>query len=82
VCDDCLAGLHVEDAAAMRHPKLAAQHDGVFVELWSLARLQPAARAAHVSDADPGFVGIHPADEFLDDFGLGSSGGDARGPFN
>src|SRR5947209_14224065 len=47
VRDDGLAGIDVGDAVARDDAQRAAQDDGVFVELRSLSRLDPAARTVH-----------------------------------
>src|SRR5271166_4487036 len=77
--DDRLSGLDVELAAMRTDAQHAAQHDGEFVEFRLLARLGPALWAAHMGNADGAVSGVHASDVFVDQFGLGSGGGDAGG---
>jgi hypothetical protein len=78
VGDDCLARYHVQFAGLVFYVHRAFQHDGEFVELWSLSRLFPTLRAEHVGDAYAGSPGVDAADEFVNQFGLGAGGTDAR----
>src|SRR5688572_26611952 len=63
--DDRLPGAHVEAAAFVLHPHHPAQHDGDFLELGSLARLDPAGRRSHPGDADAAVPAVHAADKLL-----------------
>jgi hypothetical protein len=58
VSDERLSCLQVEDAIFVRHAERAFEHDGELIEFRCLARFNPAARTAHVRDAEPRFAGV------------------------
>ncbi len=70
---------YIERPAAGFDPEQTAKDDGVFVEVRRLTRLDPAAGAAHVGDADVIARGVHVAYIFVDQLGLGSGSLDAGG---
>lgn len=72
-----LARVHVEHAAVVFDSQRSGEDQREFVKLRSLARLDPAAVAAHVRNAQSGFAAIHPANELFDDFRLVAGGGDS-----
>ena len=76
---DGLAGAHFENAAFEFDAQQTGEDDGVFVEVGSLAGLDPAAGTAHVGDAEVLGGGVHAADEFVDELGLIARRGDACG---
>src|SRR3954452_19890528 len=68
--EDRLARAHVElRAAAVLYPQGPGQHDGVLVELGSLARLRPARGRAHPGHAHPLLAVAGTAGELLDRLG-------------
>ena len=70
-----LTGLHFEHPISVRDTQRALEHDGELIELGRLAGFDPAVRTAHVRNADSRFAGVHPPDEFLDDFRFVSRSG-------
>src|SRR5262245_37907814 len=68
--NDCLTGGYIDGPRFCLYPEQAAQHDGVFVEFRSLARLFPPGRTLHSSDTDVRVVVVDPADVLLDDLRL------------
>ena len=77
--DDSLPGFHVEHTSLVRHAERAFEHNAEFIELRRLTRFDPAARTAHVRDAESRFTGDHPSDEFLDDLRFVACRGDTSG---
>ena len=75
--DDCLSSGDVHETILMREAEGAFQHDCEFVELRFLAGFNPAARAAHVGHAEARLTGVHPANEFIDQFWFVTRGSDA-----
>ena len=67
----------VHETILMREAEGAFQHDCEFVELRFLAGFNPAARAAHVGHAEARLTGVHPANEFIDQFWFVTRGSDA-----
>ena len=81
VGDDRLSGVDVEQSSvpSVLDPQHSFQHDREFVELGSLAGLEPSLRAAHVGDAGGGSFRVDAADVFVDEFGLVAGGLNSRG---
>src|SRR5262249_7099249 len=77
VSDDGLTAANVEMAAPVSHPKQTAQHHSELLELGGLARLDPAAGAAHVGNADVLVARIHAPDVLVDQLRLVACGLDA-----
>ena len=48
---DSLTSIYIDDCGSRVHAKKAAQHESVFIEIWSLSRLAPARRTDHAGDA-------------------------------
>src|SRR5262245_15786710 len=80
--DDRLARLHVNRLAARCDAEHSLKHDGVFVELGRLPRLDPASGAAHQGNAHRVRPGIDPANKLLDPLGLVARRLDNGGPEN
>src|SRR5262245_11664124 len=76
--DDRLTGTDVESAAAVGDAQQAPQHDSELVELRLLTRLDPAAGAAHVCDADLLVTRVYSSHILVDQFRLVARGLDAR----
>lgn len=79
VRDDCLSSSDVEFSAFVRDAQRSFQHDGEFVELRSLAGLEPSLRTAHVRDAGSGGFRVDASDVFVDEFWFVAGGLNARG---
>ena len=80
--DDGLPGMDIERATLEFDAKHAFQHDRIFIEIRSLARLGPAGRAAHMGNAERLGIRINPSDVLIDEFRFRAGGGDARRLFN
>ena len=76
--NDSLACVHLDHASLVLHAQLTPEHDSIFVKFGRLARFDPAARAAHVSDACGLIAGVYPANVFVNQFGFISRRSDAR----
>jgi hypothetical protein len=68
--DNGLSSGNVDHAGPMLDAQQAREHDGIFIKLRRLPRLDPATGAAHVCDAYPGTPRIHTAHILIDQLGL------------
>jgi hypothetical protein len=75
---DGLPGCDIDRAVAMLDAQASRQHEREFVELRSLTGFDPSAGTSHAGDAHLGIAGIHPADKFIDEFGLVACRFDSR----
>ena len=79
---DGLPGQDVHLTGFVLDSQRPGKHDRVFVKVRPLPRLDPPGGRPHPCDAHRGILGVHPADELIDQLGLVAGGLDSRRLFD
>ncbi len=76
--DNRLSSANIDDCIVGFDPEQTGEDHRVFIELRRLTRLDPTTWTSHPGDAQAGVSAIHPADELINQFGLGTGSFDPR----